>query len=292
MKRREFLKATGALGAAAAVGMSGLARAAETPPAAKPKGMPMITLGGLAVSRLILGSNPFWGYSHKNPQLDEEMKQYHTDEVITKILDEAAACGVTACASPPVKRWLDLWPKYQAGGGKLKTWISQCDCNPEQMLADIEASVKTGAKAVFIQGGRVEEQFARKKFDTLRAWADRIKELGVPAGFAAHWPEVHPEIQRQKFPLDFYYQCFYNVSKGATFLPPEREKAVETLRQLEKPVIGYKILAAGRLAPNEGFEYALAHIRKKDGVCVGIYAKTAIDQIRQNATFTEELSNM
>jgi len=58
-----------------------------------------------------------------------------------------------------------------------------------------------------------------------------------------------------------------------------------------KPVIAYKILAAGRLTAAEGFEYAFNHIRRKDGVCVGIYAENAIDQIRQNATYTEMLTN-
>jgi hypothetical protein len=43
-------------------------------------------------------------------------------------------------------------------------------------------------------------------------------------------------------------------------------------------------------AAAEGFEYAFNHIRRKDGVCVGIYARNAIDQIRQNATYTEMLT--
>ena len=51
-------------------------------------------LGTLEVSRLILGSNPFWGYSHKSARLDEEMRRHHTDERIMQILDEAADCGL------------------------------------------------------------------------------------------------------------------------------------------------------------------------------------------------------
>lgn len=289
MNRREFMRRSGLLGAAvAAGGAAGIARAADKAPIR----VPTIKIGSLAVSRLILGSNPFWGFSHKSPQLDEEMKQYHTDEVIVRVLDEAAACGVTTVTAPPDQRWLDLWAKYRASGGKLPLWISQCHGPPEHMPEEIDASVKAGAHAVFIQGGRTEEQFGQGKFDTLRAWVDRIKEAGLPAGAAAHWPEVHPELQKRKFPLDFYYQCFYNVSKGDTYRAAEREKAVEVLRSLEKPVIAYKILGAGRLPANEGFEYALAHIRKTDGLCVGIYAKLAIDQVRQNATYTETLSAM
>ncbi len=289
MKRRDFLK-TGAVLAigGAAVARKPLSGAADR--TGSPAGLPTVRLGTLEISRLILGSNPFWGYSHKSAQLDEEMRRHHTDERIIQILDEAAACGLTAVASPPDERWTKLWTRYAGGGGKLKIWISQCHGAPEQMLLEIDRSVKAGAKAIFIQGARVEEQFGKGNFDVLRTWIERIKEAGLPAGAAAHWPEIHPELERRKFPTDFYYQCMYNASKTDDYSPAEREKAVATIAQLAKPVIAYKILAAGRLAASEGFEYAFNHIKRKDGVCVGIYAQNAIDQIRQNATYTEMLT--
>lgn len=291
MRRRDFLKA------GAVLGVGGLAAKRES--GASPGdsahqnagALPSIRLGTLEVSRLILGSNPFWGYSHKSAQLDEEMKRYHTDEKIVEILDEAAACGLTALASPPDERWVRLWKSYKAGGGRLAHWISQCHGAPEQMLAEIDRSVEAGASAVFIQGLRVEEQFAKGRFDVLRAWIDHIKEAGLPAGAAAHWPEIHPELERRAFPTDFYYQCMYNVSKTNDYSVAERDAATQTIRALKKPVVAYKILAAGRLPAAEGFEHAFNHIARKDGVCVGIYARRAIDQIRQNATYAEMLTS-
>jgi len=197
MKRRDFLRTGAAFAFGISAGSPGLAPVAALRRAQAPA-LPTDRLGTLEVSRLILGSNPFWGYSHKSAQLDEEMKRHYTDE--------------------------------------------------------------------------------------------RIKEAGLPAGAAAHWPEIHPELERRRFPTDFYYQCFYNVSKGEDYTAAEREKAVATIKRLEKPVIAYKILAAGRLPASEGFEFAFNHIARKDGVCVGIYAQKAIDQIRQNATYTETLT--
>jgi len=290
MKRRDFLKTGAALAVGSWTGsakpMSGAAaRVTEA------VSLPTVRLGTLEVSRLILGSNPFWGYSHKSPQLDEEMKRHHTDERIIQILDEAADCGLTALASPPDERWVKLWARYLERGGRLKIWISQCHGYPEQMPEEIDRSVKAGARAIFIQGARVEEQFGRGNFDVLQSWIERIKEAGLPAGAAAHWPDIHPELERRKFPTDFYYQCFYNVSKTSDYSAAEREKAVAAIKGLEKPVIAYKILAAGRLTASEGFEYAFNHIARKDGVCVGIYAQKAIDQIRQNATYTETLTS-
>lgn len=288
MKRRDFLKAGAALtlGGAAAAPKALVAGQAPTPPS----GLPTVRLGTLEVSRLVLGSNPFWGYSHKSAALDEEMRRHHTDKRIVQILDEAAACGLTAVASPPDERWRTLWTRYAAGGGKLRIWIAQCHGAPEQMLAEIDRSIEAGARAIFIQGARVEEQFSKGRLDTLWTWIKHIREAGLPAGAAAHWPEIHPELERREFPVDFYFQCLYNASKSSDYGPAEREKAAATIALLKKPVIAYKILAAGRLPASEGFEYAFSRIRRKDGVCVGIFAQNAIDQIRQNATFTEMLT--
>ena len=290
MRRRDFLKS----GAALAVGS--LARPTNsfsTNQAGEPQTsiLPTIRLGTLEVSRFILGSNPFWGYSHKSPRLDEEMRRHHTDERIMQILDEAADCGLTALASPPDERWLNIWADYLEKGGRLKIWISQCHGNPEQMPEEIDRSIQAGAQAVFIQGLRAEEQFSLGNFNVLRSWIEQIKEAGLPAGVAAHWPEVHPELERRKFPTDFYYQCFYNVSKSDDYSAAERERAVAMIKTLGKPVVAYKILAAGRLPASAGFEYAFNHLARKDGVCVGIYAQKAIDQIRQNATYTETLTS-
>ncbi len=299
MKRRDFLKTGAALAvgglAGAAKPISGTAAGATAgrliaAPTAATSILPTVRLGTLEVSRLILGSNPFWGYSHKSPQLDEEMRRHHTDERIMQILDEAAECGLTALASPPDERWVKIWARYLETSGRLKIWISQCHGRPEQMLSEIDRSVKAGAKAIFIQGARVEEQFGQGNFNVLQSWIEHIKEAGLPAGAAAHWPEIHPELERRKFPTDFYYQCMYNASKTSDYSVAEREKAVATIARLEKPVIAYKILGAGRLTASEGFEYAFNHIKRKDGVCVGVYAQRAIDQIRQNATYTEMLT--
>ena len=291
MKRREFLKT----GAAAAMGSAtaGSFAANALPVSGRqttPDILPSVRLGTLDVSRLILGSNPFWGYSHKSAQLDQEMRTFHTDERIVRILDEAFVCGVTAVASPPDERWRKLWIRYSGNGGRLKIWISQCHGNPDQMLSEIDRSVQAGAKAIFIQGARVEDQFGPGNFDILRAWVDHIKAAGLPAGVAAHWPEVHPELQRRGFPVDFYFQCMYNASKTSDYSAVERKLAEATVALLKKPVIAYKILGAGRLPASEGFEAAFNHIQRKDGVCVGIFAQNAIDQIRQNATYTKMLT--
>ena len=115
--RRDFLRDSAVIGAAVTAFPAALAESAESTPGT----MPTIKLGKLEVSRLILGSNPFFGFSHGNPQgSDREMREYYTPERIMAVLDAAAEHGITAVWTPCYDHWIRLWNNYQEKGGKLK----------------------------------------------------------------------------------------------------------------------------------------------------------------------------
>ena len=285
INRRDFVKQ----GSLTVAGLAAMSRAPKTSGAATETApMPLIELGSLRVSRLILGSNTFYGFAHQTPELSQEMTAFFTDERIMGILDEAAAQGITAVASPPYERWIRLFRDYLARGGKLRTWISQPDGPADQMEADIEASVRGGAQAVFIQGMRVDEQFEEGRHDVVRGWVERIKGLGVPAGTASHRPDTHLIVEERGFPTDFYFQCFFDPREG--YREEDRQKVVAALPQQDKPVIVYKILGAGRLPAPEAFEFAFRHLQDKDGVCVGMFPQNQPGQVAENARLAREFS--
>jgi len=196
---------------------------------------------------------------------------------------------VTAIASPPDERWRKLWTRYAAGGGKLKLWISQCHGNPEQMLAEIDRSVEAGAAAIFIQGARVEEQFGKGNFDLLRTWIEYIREP-APGGGRGALAGGHPELERRGFPTGFLLSSMYNASKTSGLQPRgaregrcDDRAAEEAGHRLQDP--------GGRTAHGGGgIRVRLHRIKARTGFAVGIYAQNAIDQIRQNATYTEMLT--
>jgi len=276
LTRRDFVKQTALLGAAAAA-----LRAVEGACAAEqqPGELPKIRLGNIEVSRLILGSNPFFGYAHQPGDIGRQMVEYYTDARITEVLAQAAELGITAVAAPPDERWIKLYNRYLDQGGKLRIWIAQPHGDPAKMKEEITRAVKGGAKAAFIQGHRAEDHYAAGKFDLVRSWVEHIKSLGVPAGLAAHRPDVHPAAEKAGFPTDFYFQCFYRPD---SYLKEDRDKAIETIRQISKPMVGYKILAAGRLPPEEGFAFALKHLARKDGMCVGVFPKIKPDMLAED----------
>lgn len=282
MTRRELIEC--AMLAVSALSCVGAARAV-----AAPRTRPTMRIGRVEVSRLILGSNPFFGFSHQSREIDEEMRTYFTEERIVQLLDEAASYGITAVAAPPYPHWIALFRKYVQGGGKLRTWIAQPHAEPDLMPEEIKASIEGGAKAILIQGVRVDQQYEKDpKLTLVRKWVEMIKEHGLPAGMASHRPDVHLAAEKLGLPTDFYFQSF--VQPGA-YLAEDRDKAVAAIRQIRKPVVGFKILAAGRIPAKEGFAYAFRHLARKDGVCVGIYPKAKPDMLREDATLAATLSS-
>ena len=261
------------------------AHAAE--PQAAPS-LPTIRLGSLEVSRLILGSNPFFGFSHQTDALTKEMNAYFTDERIAATLDAAAAAGITAVAAPPYGRWICLFNQYLERGGKLRIWLAQPDSSAERLADDIAAAAKGGAKAIFVQGGRVDEQFAKGNLALLRRWVEQIKGLNLPAGMAAHRTDVHLEAEKRRFPTDFYFQCVCDPTQG--YRAETRERAFAAVRQIGKPVVAYKILGAGRIPAPDSFGYAFRNLRAKDGVCVGVFPKNNPTEIADDAGLTRRLS--
>lgn len=280
MSRREFLKETALIGAAAAAMRSADGAGGATQPAGK---IPAIKLGQLEVSRFILGSNPFFGFAHGPGGGD--MRAYYTPERIMAVMEESAGLGVTAVAAPPYGNWIELWKKYQDSGGKIKIWIAQPDRRP--LSQAVEAAAKGGAKAIFIQGLCADAKFRAKLFDDLTELMKQIQGYGLPAGIASHRFDTHLEYQKRGIPNDFYYQCIYPHDR---VLAEDFNTAMAAVEKLEKPVVGYKVLAAGRIEAKKAFTDAFARLKAKDGVCVGIFKKAKPDMIEEDVGLTVSLT--
>jgi len=238
--------------------------------------LPTIDLCGLDVSRFIIGGNPFSGFSHQSRERDEEMLDYYTTERLKETLRRGEAAGVTTTimrSDPHIHR---LLREYYNEDGTLH-WIAQCgaDSGAASIVQAIDRAVAAGAKAAYVHGGQVDHCYAEQDAKSLTEWVERIRSHGIPAGVAGHAPEAHLWVDSLGI-ADFHAVAFYNCGslhdgKGDKFKPEDPPKAVEAIRAIAKPCIGYKIMAAGRVDAREALEFAFANIKPTDAVNVGIY---------------------
>src|SRR5207249_1133032 len=90
--RRDFLQQAAGIAAGIAA-LTPTAQAADEPktPAAP---LPTIRLGPHEVTRLIIGGNPIYGYSHFNTHFDRHLTAWHTSERVLELLRRCQECGI------------------------------------------------------------------------------------------------------------------------------------------------------------------------------------------------------
>ena len=256
--------------------------------------LPTVDFCGLTVTRLIMGANPYGGFSHQSKERNEEMLAYHTPERIKETIERAEAAGIntqiTNNTSENVSEGLRLY--FEAGGGIQ--WIGQISsAKHDSMFAAIDDAMKFNAKAMYTHGRQTEDMYHTKDADQLKSWMDHIRSHGIPAGVAAHGAEVHRWVYELGV-ADFHVVCFFrcgslHTGEGLKFKLRDMAAAVECIQEIDKPCIGYKIMGAGRIDPHMAFEYAFESIKPTDVVNVGMHRGDKDDVIEENVALVEEI---
>jgi hypothetical protein len=259
--------------------------------------MDSIRLGSLTVGRFILGSNPFSGFSHQGPGRDAEMEHYYTADRIKQVLRRAEQLGVTAVLARADRHIVRTLMEYWDEGGMLQ-WLAQTCPGVGPTLKNVQEAVRGGARAVHIHGGVMDNCLARGDLSDPLAGIARIREAGLAVGIAGHNPEVFRWAEREKIDVDYYLCSYYNSAhrdraaektpdQPEWFLQGDRRIMAETIQGLSRPVIHYKVMAAGRNEPAEAFAFAARTMRPGDGLCVGVFTKDDPDMLEADVRLFE-----
>ena len=256
--------------------------------------LPTVDFCGLNVTRLIIGANPFGGFSHQNQERNKEMVEYHTIDRIKETWQRAEAAGInTMITNNETPHVIQATQEYLADGGPLQ-WIAQLSDRPyPSMIEAIDAAVEIGAKAAYFHGGLTDKFYDEQDADTLRTWAEHARSLGIPVGVAGHAVETHDWVDSLDV-VDFHAVCFFNCGslhygKGDKFRLEDLFRAVECVRRIKKPCIGYKIMGSGRIDPVMAFEYAFDRIKPTDVVNVGMHRGDKDDMVEENVALVQQV---
>ena len=260
--------------------------------------MQTVRLGDREVTRFILGGNPFSGFSHQTAEMDNHMRHYFTTACIKKVMAKAEAAGVNAFIGRADFHICRVLTEYWDEGGRIQ-WFAQTCPEIGAPEPSVDRAKAFGAAGVHVHGGYVDHLFAQGRIGEVQPVVARMREAGLVAGLAGHNPEVFRWAESVKLDVDYYMCCYYNSAhrdKRAEhvpgmkewFLQEDRHIMTELVEGLSKPVIHYKIMAAGRNDPAEAFGYAARCMRAGDAVCVGIYDEQKPDMVAENVRLLEE----
>jgi hypothetical protein len=261
---------------------------------------------GHQVSRLICGGNPLSGFSHVSAALDREMVEYYTMPNQMALLDECWAHGINTYQSRGDRHQMRTYLEHRLGGGQMQ-WIAQTASEFASIEANIAEIARYEPIAIYHHGTHTDNSWYLGRLSAVRDIVRMIKDRGLPAGIASHIPEVIEMIEDQGWEVDFYMACFYNLARQYKSAPavdrdayqrdsyPDSDppRMMALIRQLDKPCIGFKIMAASRncatpASTRQAFERAFAGIKPTDVVDVGMFQKYH-NQVAENAGFVREI---
>lgn len=259
--------------------------------------MKYINLKGIKISRFIIGGNPFSGFSHQGLEMDIKMKKYFTTQKIKETLKEAEDYGINTFIGRADNHIMRVLLEYREEGGKIQ-WIAQTCPEIKTQELSVDMAVNNNPIGCYIHGGYVDYLYLNDKIDLLIPLVERIKKYGFLSGIAGHIPEVFLWAE-ENIDVDFYMCCYYNPTsrkekpekdnlQEEKFSDEDREKMINTIKKLKRPVIHYKIMAAGRKNPEEAILFLSKNTRESDMVCIGIYNEVKKEMVRENIELMEK----
>lgn len=301
--RRELLQMSLAAAASAALGKTSRAARGEDPAAgAQPAGtLPTIALGPHRITRLVAGWNPIGGHSHTTLNMARHMREYFTVEQTAEFLEQCEDAGIGAWQYDHTEKAVEAVRIAREKGSKLKLICLHAERRLDASIKEVVDACQP--IAIVHHGGVTDALFRAGKQQQIRDFIKKVHDAGALAGVSAHNPDNIRYIADAGWENDLFMTCFYYVTRpreeqqtqlgkvtvGEPFFASDPVDMTNVIKTVEKPCLGFKILAAGRLcwskhSVERAFRFAFENIKPTDGVIVGMYPRYH-DEVHDDARY-------
>jgi len=323
LNRRPFLKKSVIASAGTALGLSveerillaqqekGQKRERMELPKGNPKSLPVGKVGKVKVGRLILGGNLIGGAAHSRDltYVSDLIRNYFTDEKIMETWQIAEASGINTMSAWSSNQMLRVFHRYRKErGGKIQ-WLGHTSFKKDA----IKTCIDNGAVGIYVCGDPTDRCVKSGRLDLLAEAISLIKENGLFAGIACHAIRVLRAVEAAGIEVDFYMKTLHHGNYWSAAPEDKRqydvrvwdpnwdpkdetsgyyhdniwcinpEGTIEYMKQITKPWMAFKVLAAGAIHPKDGFRYAFEN--GADFVHVGMFDF----QIREDAIIARDI---
>lgn len=241
---------------------------------------PRTQIEDLSVSRLIVGTNWFLGFSHQTAARSKMIVDHMDRPHIAAVLEVYLRAGVDTIygVRPGADHLNDAVKDAEDRVGRpmLRMGTPSFDLSgkPEAVAANrrqIEAYAKVGCRVCLPHQCTTDAMLNRVtgRIEGMDPYCAFIRAAGMIPGLSTHMPETPVYADQSGLDVGTYIQIY----NAAGFLMQiEVDWVHQMIWKRRKPVITIKPLAAGHLPPLVGLAFNWATIRPCDMVCIGTYS--------------------
>jgi hypothetical protein len=240
------------------------------------RAFPRTSIEGLSVSRMIIGTNWFFGWSHTSRAKDAYIKSTMTTDKIASVIEVFLEAGVDTMMGqiqhPGMK---EAVTEAEQRSGRKITFVSTPGLNvgerPEdfdQARRTIERDAELGAAICMPHTSSTDSlvDTRLRRITNMDRYCHMVRDCGMLPGLSTHMPEAI--VLADQTGLDV--ATYISIYNAAGFLMSlEVDWVHRTIWNARHPVMTIKPMAAGRLLPLVGLAFAWATLRDQDMVTVG-----------------------
>ena len=196
-----------------------------------------------------MGTSPFVGAGQFGVKSYVYYRHFYKNpRNITKIVLKAADLGISGIHALPYQPIFWSLKAAEKELGEKFTIIGTI--GPDNPLEDLKNFHNFNTVALLLHG-----ELADKRNQKVGELLNNIHDAGYLAGLATHSPSSTLSwLCNSDLDIDLVMVPFNRLGM---FMDDTSEKIVELIKLLGKPVIGKKVLAAGRIQPRDALEFVL-----------------------------------
>lgn len=232
--------------------------------------LPMTEIAGYPVSRLLCGSNSFFGHSHFSAARSEWLRRHFTLDRIVEVMCAAAEEGVNGTISGNEPRMAEAIAQVEKLTGVKYVWMATPGANTlDELKKGIQESKDMGAQICMPHVMYTDNHLlvAEQKIQGAEEITALVRELGMGTGWSTHRPETIVVSDAAGYDIDTYVQPF----NATGFLcSVETDWVAHVIQNAKKPVVCIKPLGAGRIMPPTGLQFVYKNCKPSDTVAIGL----------------------
>ncbi len=236
---------------------------------------PRTTVGGVSVSRMIIGTNWFLGFSHTSAAKDAMIHRTMDAAAVAEVIVTFMERGVDATIGGPDPKLIEAARRAEDKTGRKLTLILTPGFNilpggpaEEEPEAVFDKCKEYGA-TFCLPHTSVTDRLLDTMHGTIRdydRYSKMMRDRGMIPGLSTHRPEAITIADRSGADVETYVQL-YNAA--GFLMSAEADWIMKIIRGAKKPWLTIQPLAAGRLLPPVGLAFVWNTIRNVDMVAIG-----------------------
>lgn len=231
---------------------------------------PTSNIGGYDISRLIIGSNTFHGFSHFSKARSDWLRRHFTPERIFEVMSLCARNGLNATVSMQRPDYAEVLRAVESDTGVHIHWFATPGGRDTEELKDgICQAAELGAEFCLPHTMWTDARLlpARGVIEEAEEVIDFIKSKGMRAGWSTHRPEAVTISDRAGYDVDVYIQIY---NSDGFLCQVETDWVQSVINNAKKPCLCIKPLGAGRIMPPTGLSFVYNTIKPVDIVAIGM----------------------